>query len=101
MVQLIDNNEDTADVLSRLDQVESLRACMALLDPADRALCSQLDLIVERRWTEAAEKLAMPESTLRTQWKGVLERLRACMEKKTRENRQKPAPGGRSPDSFQ
>jgi RNA polymerase sigma factor (sigma-70 family) len=100
IAQLTDNNEDTTELVSRLDQLESLRACMASLDPADRTLCSQLDLIVERKWTEAAEKLAMPESTLRTQWKGVLDRLRACIEKKTQENRRNPAPGGGSPDSF-
>jgi RNA polymerase sigma factor (sigma-70 family) len=100
ITQLSDNNEDTSDFLGRLDELESLRACMAGLDPADRALCSQLDLIVERRWKEAAEKLAMPESTLRTQWKGVLDRLRACIEKKSQKNRRNPAPGGNSPDPL-
>jgi RNA polymerase sigma factor (sigma-70 family) len=100
LAQLTDNNEDTTELLSRLDQLESLRACLAGLDAADRALCSQLDLIVERRWSEAAKKLAMPESTLRTQWKRVLERLRACIEKKTRKNRQNAAPNGGPADSF-
>jgi RNA polymerase sigma factor (sigma-70 family) len=101
LVQLTDNNEDTSELVSRLDQLESLRACLAGLDAADRALCSQLNLIVERRWTEAAENLAMPESTLRTRWKGVLDQLRACIEKKSRRNRENPAPNGGSADSFQ
>lgn len=100
IAQLPDTNENTTELLSRLGQLEALRACMAGLNPADRALCSQLHLIVERRWTEAAEKLAIPESTLRTQWRGVLDQLRACLEKKTGKNRQNPAPGGGSPDSF-
>ncbi len=69
-------NEDTADLVERLDDLAALRQCMADLDDQDRTLCGQLPLIMERRWKEAADNLGLAESTLRSRWEKVLQTLR-------------------------
>ena len=81
--QLASEQEDTAAVAERLDDLAALRDCMAGLDERDRALCGQLPLIMERRWKEAADNLGLAESTLRTRWDRVLRTLRDRLGKKT------------------
>jgi len=82
--QLSVEQEDTAATVSRLETLDILRACMQALEPEDRAVCAQLTLIVERRWKEAAEKLGIAESTLRSRWARILERLRSDLDEKNR-----------------
>ena len=88
--------EEPVDTLSKLEELEALRGCLAELDAADRNLTSQLGLIARRRWKEAAEALGLSESTLRYRWDRVLARLRRCIERKTGESF---APGGGGGDS--
>jgi RNA polymerase sigma factor (sigma-70 family) len=75
--------EEPAELLSQAELLEGLRGCLAELEPDDRALASELTAITERRWKEAAAKLDMSESTLRSRWKRVLEQLRSCIQRKT------------------
>ena len=67
------------DALERLEGLELLRTCLAGLDENDRALVTQLGLITQRRWRDAAAALGISESTLRSRWQRVLGRLRAEM----------------------
>lgn len=91
--QLAVEQEDMADSLSRMEELEALRASIATLDPQDQALCAELDLIIERRWKEAADRLGIPESTLRSRWAGVLQRLRVSLDEKMRKiSRSPPLP---------
>ena len=60
------------------------RECVEQLAPTDSHLYGELDAITGGHWREAAERLGMPESTLRTRWKRVLARLKACLERKSR-----------------
>lgn len=74
--------EDPAFELERIEWLAAIRACRSSLEKKDRVLLDQLDPIMERRWSEAAGALGMSESTLRSRWKRVLERLRRCMREK-------------------
>ncbi len=76
------DQEDIGDTLVRLEEMSALRHCVERLDEADRRLCGELTAITAGRWCDAAGRLAMPESTLRSRWKRVLEALRACMQAK-------------------
>jgi RNA polymerase sigma factor (sigma-70 family) len=89
-------DEDPVTLLESLEQLDVLRDCISRLSEEDRLLCSEIGLITERRWQEAAQRLEMAESTLRSRWRVVLGKLRACLEKKTQKNL---APEGRSTDS--
>ena len=80
---LDDSSSDPQQLAESLELVEITRDCLLELDEGDRSLASQLGAITDRRWREAAEALGMSESTLRSRWKRVLERLRACVERKT------------------
>lgn len=82
-IEAVDESVDPADAAERLDDLAALRGCLAALPAEDRALSEALDLIVNRRWREAGEALGMTESTLRSRWNRVLERLRACLAGKT------------------
>jgi len=75
--------DDPSRLVSDQEELATLRTCLADLPEDDRALSSQLVAITERRWKAAAEALGMSESTLRSKWKQVLARLRACVERKT------------------
>ena len=75
--------EEPSRLVSEQEELAALRACLADLPEDDRALSSQLVAITERRWKAAAEALGMSESTLRSKWKQILGRLRACVERKT------------------
>lgn len=82
-VEAIDEAVDPADAAERSDDLAALRVCLAALPEEDRLLAEALDLIVNRRWRDAGEKLGVSESTLRSRWNRVLERLRACLTGKT------------------
>lgn len=82
-VELTATQENHVDLLARLELIEAIRACLSALDSDDRPLAAQWPVIIERRWREAAGVLGVPESTLRSRWKVLLERLRDCVERKT------------------
>jgi len=76
---------DAADPIDLLVDVETLgilRECVRELDGADQALWAQIEAILDRRWVEAAAGLGISESTLRSRWKRVLERVRDCVQAK-------------------
>lgn len=77
------DQDDPLDLLADLESLESLQACVRELDEPDRSIYVQIEAIIERRWVEAASALGVSESTLRSRWKRVLERLRDCMKGKT------------------
>ncbi len=74
--------EEPIETLSQLEHLEALRDCFSELGPEDRTMLTQLSAITERRWKDAAEALALKESTLRSRWLNVLARLRKCLERK-------------------
>lgn len=84
--------EEPIETLSRLELLEALRGCLSELSPEDRTLATQLEAITGRRWKDAAAALGLAESTLRSRWRSVLERLRGCVRRKTGE--ETFAPGG-------
>ena len=67
------------EIISRFEQAEILRNCLAALSDDDRRIAGRLEAITDRRWREAASSLGMPESTLRSRWKKILEQLRRCV----------------------
>ena len=75
-------NNNPADMVEYLDQIAAIRELIPGLPKEDQRVLGEVALIVERRWKEAAERLGMAESTLRSRWEGVLERLRSGLEKK-------------------
>ncbi|HUU83255.1 MAG TPA: sigma factor [Phycisphaerae bacterium] len=79
--------EDTLEVLANMEELTALRVCMGELEQADGRLCGEIEAITAGRWTEAAQRLGMPESTLRSRWPRVLAALRQCLEKKGRPSR--------------
>lgn len=77
------DDADPLRILSEIEDLTALRACMAGVDGDDRALLAELEAITERRWQDAAAALGLAESTLRSRWKRLLDRLRDCVEGKT------------------
>jgi len=89
------------DFWSEMESLSSLNDCFEELEEADRILISQLQAIMERKWSEAAAGLGMSESTLRSRWVKCLERLRRCMKAKSGENfAPKPAMGDQFHDGI-
>ncbi|MFQ5491345.1 MAG: RNA polymerase sigma factor [Phycisphaerae bacterium] len=82
--QVIDKQEDTIDLLGKMEDLTALRECVAGLVQADRALFGEVEAITAGRWREAGGRLGMPESTLRSHWKRILGALRQCMDAKGR-----------------
>jgi RNA polymerase sigma factor (sigma-70 family) len=74
--------EDTADSLAAVEELEFLRACMEQLDEEGQRLCTEIAAITAGHWRDAAGRLGMPESTLRSRWARVLVALRRCLQKK-------------------
>ncbi|RJP36021.1 MAG: sigma-70 family RNA polymerase sigma factor [Phycisphaerales bacterium] len=91
-----DESPDPAAIVSEFEQIVAIRQCIGVLSPDDQRICDRLELIVDRRWTEAAAALGMAESTLRSRWGRILETLRACMRSKTGDDF---APGRAAGDS--
>ncbi len=77
-----DTDAPTA-LFARMEDLSALQTCRDTLSADDRRMMTQLEAILDRRWEAAAKALGMPESTLRSRWKGVLDHLRRCMETKT------------------
>lgn len=71
--------EEPGALMVQVEGLTSLRDCVSKLDGASQEMFSQLTAITERRWRDAASALGMRESTLRSRWKVVLERLRRCL----------------------
>ncbi len=83
MPELTSPLPEPVDLLSDLDSIAVLRECLADVAEADKIILSQLNAITQRRWNEAGEALCMSESTLRSRWKRILDRLRECVARKT------------------
>jgi RNA polymerase sigma factor (sigma-70 family) len=80
--QLVDDSANPLDTLLDLEKAQAMRSCIADLSDADRNLFSEMELILSRRWGEAANRLGIPESTLRSRWEKVIGLVRQCMAKK-------------------
>ena len=92
------DRDDTPDPLTTLSVAEdlaALQACIASVGGADSELLAHLEAITDRRWKDAAAALGLPESTLRSRWQRLLDRLRDCVEGKTGKSF---APGGPAGD---
>lgn len=74
---------DPSEIAEQMEMLGALRDCLDQLPGDDRTLADQLPAILDRRWREAAASLNLPESTLRSRWKRVLDQLRGCVEGKT------------------
>lgn len=83
MPELTSPLPEPVDLLSDLDSLVVLRECLADVPEADKIILSQLNSITQRRWNEAGDALGMSESTLRSRWKRILDRLRECVARKT------------------
>lgn len=70
---------DPAILSEEVEQLACLWDCVEQLSLEDRVIFSQLGLITERHWREAAAALGRSESTLRSQWKRILEKLQDLM----------------------
>ena len=75
------DNLDPLSVLLDLERADVLRSCIQKLGDEDRKLLQEMELVADRRWKEAAQRLGEPESTLRSRWDRMLDRLRRCVEK--------------------
>lgn len=73
--------QSVLDIMSMAEEVAQLRWCVSRLSPEDQALCSQIPQIVERRWREVGRAVGLPESTVRSRWPGVVQRLKTCLER--------------------
>jgi len=74
--------DDPAASLGMLEDLGALRACVEAVAGEDAALMAHLGPITERRWRAVAAELGIAESTLRSRWAKLLERLRTCMGQK-------------------
>lgn len=70
---------DVAEALDRWIDLTALNECIEMLPADDRTLLGQVLAISDRRWRKAADALGLAESTLRSRWKNLLEKLRRCM----------------------
>lgn len=77
-----DLTRDPSHLVTGLEELEALKGCLELLDSEDRELATQLSVLMERRWRDAASALGLAESTVRSRWKRTLDRLRACLQGK-------------------
>lgn len=75
-----DPAESPLQAMIEFENVEILRSCMEKLGPDDRKLLQEMELLTQSRWSEAAQRLKLAESTLRSRWPKVVERLRRCLE---------------------
>lgn len=96
--QPVARDADPLATLIDFEQIEVLRRCIDGLPQSDRNLLQELDLITNSRWSEAARRLEMAESTLRSRWDRLVTRLRTCVEKNLPEIPESFAPRGPSGD---
>jgi len=85
-------NDDPHVMLENLEQLSVLRDCIARLNEDEQVICSEIGLILDRRWREASDRLDMPESTLRSRWGNILDKLKACLEQKSSKKFRAPGP---------
>lgn len=82
--QPITSHEDSPEALAeQADALAALRDCLSDLSATQKQLILQLPAITERRWQVASEALGISESTLRSQWKVLLNSLRRCIHGRT------------------
>ena len=79
------DDQNPLESVAKSEQLATLQACMDELSGDDRQLVDQLEAITGRKWRLASEALGLPESTVRSRWKLVLQRLRGCVRGKTGE----------------
>jgi len=79
---LATTEQSVFEIMSMAEDVTRLRSCVSKLSPDDRALCSQIPHIVESRWRDVGRALELSESTVRSRWPGVVQRLKACLERR-------------------
>lgn len=72
----VDSVESAA---TEFESIIVLRAALADLPESDKVILSQLEAITSRRWVDAGNALGMSESTLRSRWKRVLDRIRGAV----------------------
>lgn len=77
------DDSDPAAILGRFELLAQLRECLSELDEPERKMVSQIEALLGRRWGEAARKLGVAESTLRSRWPGFLRLIRERMQQKT------------------
>lgn len=80
--------EDSPEtLLNRIEHLERLRSCCLRLSADETRILTQLDRILDRRWVEASRQLGMAESTLRSQWEKIKQKLNRCLESKSLKER--------------
>lgn len=84
---------DPLEVLSMADDLEALRVCLDAVSADDRPMLGQLEAITSRHWKDAAAALGLAESTLRSRWGRLLDRLRTCMNAKGQKHLAPPGVG--------
>ncbi len=77
-----DAEVDPGKISDRLEELEALRECVASLSQEDQRVYSQIEAISLRKWNVAGQALGIAESTLRSRWTRILNRLKSCMESK-------------------
>jgi RNA polymerase sigma factor (sigma-70 family) len=75
-------DEDPLAHAARMEELAALRDCVAGLPAAEQAILGQLGPITERSWGQAAAALGVPESTLRSRWKNIIQALTRCLSSK-------------------
>ncbi|MEE9294745.1 MAG: sigma-70 family RNA polymerase sigma factor [Phycisphaerae bacterium] len=95
----VDPAANPLTLLIELEQVQAVRDCIEQLAPNDRNLLQQIDLIAESRWAEAARRLNLPESTLRSRWVRMVDQVRRRVEKNLGKDQESFAPKGECGDS--
>lgn len=70
------HDDDAATLVDSLNRLDGLRNALEQFDGDDRAMLTQLSAITDRRWRDASKRLGWSESTLRSRWKSMLEKLR-------------------------
>ncbi len=68
-------------LLQGAEEMERLQACLSRLSTEEQMICAEIGLIMERRWKEASARLGVAESTLRSRWGAILDKLKGWLEK--------------------
>jgi len=82
-IEVESTTEEPSELLSEVELLVGLRGCIEALGDEEQRLAGELEAITGRRWKEAAGRLGMSESTLRSRWARVLDQLRDCVSGKT------------------
>ncbi len=79
---IIDASPDPSEMVIDIEDLERIRDCVRDFPENDRKLLQELDLLTSARWKEAASRLKIPESTLRSRWTALLQKLRHALSQK-------------------